>query len=382
MNGMQTFVYLTACAVTKTKAVLEETNFDALWNIAGAHNMTALTAKALSDTAAFQNSDPQEKKRWQNALDNSVKKTMLFKAELAKIVAFLEKSGIWYMPLKGAVINELYPSFGTREFADNDILFDNAFSQKVKQFFLEKGYSFRCDSFAADEYEKPPFYNFEMHRLLFDNGEGVPLCVEYYQNIKEKLLKDEGNAYGYHFTDDDFYIYFIVHAFKHYDSKGTGFRTVADEYVILNSGKFRLDFSYIEEELGKLGARDFERQLRSLCTKLFDAPEKTEKTLEKLDEQETEMLQFVLSCGTFGKMDNLFAKELTLSAGGKKPSKARYIFKRFFPDISRYKYSHPFVYRHKIVYPFFLVYRLAVNPIKHRRYLKQELSSIKKIKTQ
>lgn len=382
MNATELYLYLTACAVNGENASTDEADFDALWQMTQGHNMTALVAQALTHTKAFRNAGAEEQKRWKNALNNSIKKTMLFDAERKKIISFLEQNKIWYMPLKGAVINGFYKSYGTREFADNDILFDPAFSDEVKQFMLERGYVFRSDEFAADEYSKKPFFNFEMHRALFEKNDNFNTYLSYYDNVKERLRKDGGNNYGFHFTDDDFYIYFIVHAYKHYDSRGTGFRTVADEYVLLDCGKLKLNFKYIDNELEKLGIKAFEHTLRSLAAKLFSNPAQMEKNLRKLSEEENKMLFFILSCGTFGDMENLFLKEYqaTMDGNNESSSKIRYYLKRIFPNISRFKYSHPFVYKHKIVYPFFLIYRMIVNPIKHRRYIKQELKTISKIK--
>ena len=85
---------------------------------------------------------------------------------------------------------------------------------------------------------------------------------------------------------------------------------------------------------------------------------------------------------TFGSMDNMFQKEFEKLSAGKNMSSRQYYLKRLFPPISRYKYTNPFVYKHRVVYPFFLVYRLAVNPIKHRKYLKEEREAIKRLEQQ
>ncbi len=376
MNTTEQFIYLCACGAVGKQATLDTADFEKLWQMAQGHNVTALLAKALANTAAFVQASKDERFRWTNTLNNNIKKSMLFDAERKKLLAFFEANDIWYLPLKGAVINGLYPSFGTREFADNDILIDEARTDDAKQYMLQHGYTFRCDDFAADEYSKKPFYNIELHRSLVDRDPGTERYYEYYRDLKSRLCKEEGNRCGYRFTDEDFYIYFIYHAYKHYDSRGTGFRTVADEYVVLHSDRFHYDFKYIEHELRELGLLTFERQLRALANTLFADPEKTVENLRKLSDEDKKMLVYILGSGTFGNMDNLFAKELQKSESS---SKMQYYLKRIFPPVSTYQYSHPFVYKHKIVYPFFWLYRTAVNPIKHRKYLKKEVRSIKKM---
>ena len=101
--------------------------------------MAALTAKALSGAGLLGNASDDEKRRWNDALNHQIKKTILFEAERKKLIAFMEQNKIWYMLLKGAVIGRLYPHYGTREFADNDILFDENFRDTMREYMLKNG---------------------------------------------------------------------------------------------------------------------------------------------------------------------------------------------------------------------------------------------------
>ncbi len=149
--------------------------------------------------------------------------------------------------------------------------------------------------------------------------------------------------------------------------------------MLLHTDKLHIDFAAVTRELEKLGIADFEYKLHTLADAVFEAPEKTADNLRALSPELREMLRFILSCGTFGSMENLFSKEFEESAGSSH-SKAKYYLKRVFPERKRFKYSNPFVYKHKAVYPFFLMYRMAVRPIKNRRELRKEIKTIKHIK--
>lgn len=154
------------------------------------------------------------------------------------------------MPLKGAILKELYPRQEMRQMADNDILFDAEYKAAVKDYFVREGYE--VISYAKgnhDVYEKEPVYNFEMHTSLFGKAHNE-VWAEYYKDIQSKLDKRD-HHFQYSFTDEDFYIYFIVHAFKHFDGCGTGIRYFVDSYVYQNAKN--LNWSYIEGELDKLG---------------------------------------------------------------------------------------------------------------------------------
>lgn len=380
MNSVQIFIYLTVCALKSEKATLAAVKFEELWNLASAHNMTALIGKALFDTEAYQKADKAEQKRWSEAVNQSIKKTILFDAERKRITAFLEENGIWYMPLKGAVINGLYKNYGTREFADNDILFDNNYREAVRDYMLRIGYTLRSDVTCADEYSKEPLYNFEMHRSLYDEDKklkGFDIYT-YYRNVKSKLVKDEGSGYGYHFTDNDFYIFFIIHAFKHYSISGTGLRTVSDEYVILQ--KYTdIDFDVVESELKKMGADDFEKNLRTMTQKLFSDKNIIENEFEALSDEEKKLLFYIISSGTFGISEHYYQNMLEEFSAGNKTSHFTYYKQRLSRYAAQVKHQKPSVAKHKILFSFYLMYRIPAQVIKKRKSIKQEMEYVKSL---
>lgn len=69
-------------------------------------------------------------KYWEERMVKTVRKVLLFDAERKKLCAWMESEHIWYLPLKGIVLKDYYPSVGMRQMSDNDILFDeDAWSQ-------------------------------------------------------------------------------------------------------------------------------------------------------------------------------------------------------------------------------------------------------------
>ena len=64
----------------------------------------------------------------------------------ARLFERMEKGQIWYMPLKGTVIKELYPSIGMRQMSDFDILFDKKYAENVREIMLDLG--FTCEHFG------------------------------------------------------------------------------------------------------------------------------------------------------------------------------------------------------------------------------------------
>lgn len=214
--------------------------------------------------------------------------------------------------------------------ADVDVLFDEACRERVKQMFLEWGYHVKgYGSSNHDIYMKAPVYNFEMHVSLYgDSHEAV--FPEYYSNIKDRLNKVREDGWEYCFTDEDFYVYILSHAYKHYSNCGTGLRTLADQYVYLRVKESEMDWSYIRMELEKLGLSEYELQSRELCKKLF-----TLGTEKELSEKEQEYLNYYVSSSTYGTMQRKVENDLKkIEKSGKKHAKTEYLLKRNFPEIS------------------------------------------------
>jgi hypothetical protein len=331
-----------------------------LFKICQKHRITALASLALND--------PDEK--WIKVKNDSIRRTVLFDHERAEIFKAFEENGIWYCPLKGIEIKELYPQYGTRQMSDNDILFDKDKAADVRNIMEAMGYE--CVLFTNhchDSYHKKPIFNFEMHKTLFNESD-IDCFFDYYSDVKERLLKDDDNGYGYHFSDEDSYIYYIAHNHKHLHSSGSGLRSLVDIYLY-DINKQGMDRDYIETELKKLNLFEEEKVLKSLAKKLFDPYEERE-----LNEEEKEIFDFIFSSGVYGNRKNFTINGLNRYKKEGSNYKLKYVYHRLFLPESSLKISFPFFYRHKWARPFLAVYRLMKALFIGRDTLKTELGTI------
>ena len=357
-----------------------------IYYIAKKHNLVSIMAQAMENMGFESDSDVW--KRWLKEKNRLIYKSVLMDVEREAIQEFFEKNNIWYMLLKGMVIRKYYPAPELREMADNDILFDNKYSKEVYEFMTARGY--KSDDYNKgyhDEYLKPPAYNFEMHRQLVSSKER-PKWYEYYKDVKSILIKDtnenretaansESNntSNQFYFSDNDFYVYFIVHTYKHFLNSGMGLRTVLDVYLYVSNLQEKLDFDYIEEQLKKLDAYDFEQTFRSIAFKMFDENLEDRKWWDLFDVKEQEMLSYVLDAGTYGNLENSVAHKMGYTKGEKKKTsdKARYIFRRLFPSMDTIEEFFPFFYKHKWAIPFLYIYRIGKIPFTRRKKVAGEL---------
>ena len=295
------------------------------------------------------------------------------------------------MPLKGSVLQAYYPGIGLRQMADNDILFDSTRQRDVRRIMERMGY--QTESYGQgnhDVYKKKPVFNFEMHTALF-GAQGIhPTSYTYYEQVKERLCKDEGNRFGYHFSPEDFYVYMLAHAYKHYDGSGTGLRSVLDVYVYLQTCGAKLDQDYIQAQLVQLGMVEFEAQCRHLGQSLFggdavnaakakganaDGAVNAAKTAEAdagnaaaggrptgLSAEDQKMFDYMTASGTYGTHRNAVANRMRKKFGEGKSLTAQmrwqYLWQRLFPSQeellpyfppAKYKPLIPFVYVFRFV---------------------------------
>lgn len=381
-NG-EDMLYLVSCALhgkAPDNSRVSEMDLEAVYRYAKCHTLAAITYDALElmDKAYFGGLSENASaallfQKWKEARDKALRKNMMLDAARNKLFTYLDEQGIWYMPLKGSMLKDLYPKQEMRQMADNDILFDATKQEQVKDYFVGEGYE--VASYAQgnhDIYKKPPVYNFEMHTALFGKAHNEA-WVAYYNDVKTRLLTEDGSGRCF-FTDEDFYIYFVVHAFKHYDGGGTGIRSFVDCYVYLSRKK--LDFAYIEGELEKLGILAFERTFRSVSQKVFGAGE----PLAKLSAQEYEMLTISMYSGTYGTLEMSIGNSLHKMQGDtatiKRTTKFKYLLGRLFPPMSYYKDNYPFLYKTKVLIPFFIIYRMGRGFFAHGRIVRREAAAV------
>ena len=262
--------------------------------------------------------------------------------------------------------------------ADNDILFDPSERKRVREIFRSRGY--KIVSFGKgnhDEYEKPPIYNFEMHVSLFH--EMYQELAGQYGNVKEKLLPVDGTVCQFAFTPEDFYVFVLAHAYKHYSGSGTGVRTLADFYVMNRHLGGIMNRDEVEQKLTRLGIAEYEQRSRVLAEKLFSGARPLPEM--ELNTDEKEMLRFYCDATAYGTIDNQIQNRLQKLQGNAEGitlrTKLKYGCARLFPGREFCKYYYPVVYHHLWMLPFFWVWRIVGKGISHRKKIKRELTFLR-----
>lgn len=352
----EVLIYLCAAVINGSRIdpdMLTGVDFDRLYRIAEYQQLTAVTAYALE---SLDINDP----RFESAKNQAIWKEILFDEERARIEEELDRHRIWHMPLKGVILKEYYPEAGMRQMSDNDILFDASQSDEVRAIMLAADYT--VNHFGTghqDDYSKSPVYHFEMHRRLFASTM-TKLC-DYYDTVRQRLVRDEGSREGFHFRDEDFYIYMMAHLYKHYYWEGAGLRALLDVYVFLKHKEDCMDPEHIRQETVRAGIDGFEERMRDLAVKVYSNGRITDLTA-----REKKILEYFVYCGDFGTYDS------GLEENRDRRQELAYLKRRVLLPAEVIKVSYPTFYKHKVLIPLLPVYRL-ISRWKTARY---ELSNL------
>lgn len=361
LNNVKKYIKLLGLYLNKkedSSFVINKNELSFFIKISKHHSLMAFLYQAINNVKAnVPNEALNELEQYYLA---NLRKSVLFDKERNELFNYLKEKQIEYLPLKGIIIKNYYLDPYTREFADNDILFEDKGSALIRDYFKSRQYTVELYKKSNhDVYIKKPFYNFEMHRALFFPNEDNAKNVAYFKDyLNSSPKKDE---YEHYLTNEDFYIYFIAHSYKHYHVSGCGIRTLIDIYLYLKNND--LDFDYINKELVKLDLLNFSNDIKSLSFKLFDNQE--------LNDKEIEMLLFISSSGTYGTLEH------SVDKGVKEKGKFGYMMKRIFPPYSFYKSAYPWAYYSFILIPIAWICRFFRILFKNPKKATSELKMIK-----
>ena len=326
-------------------------DFEKVVSLSDKHGVFSIVYKNLSDLT--DNDDAREKLKQKygalvsQAINQEYYSDLIFNA--------LDKNEICYLPLKGARIKNLYPAKIIRFSSDIDIFVKDNDKEKLDKVIKELGFKF--DHVYDDEisYVYPPYINVEFHTKLDYNTD-----ENYYKNVWETLEKT--SEFGYKFSDDDFYINFILHLYKHFSVSGTGVRSAVDVFIL--NRELGLDREYINAELEKFNLVEFEKQFVNLAKVWFD------------DEPSTPLLEdlgdYVLNSGIYGNIENRTSSDMS-----EKHSKLGYFFLRVFPPYKDMIKSYPSLKKCPILLPFYWIARIFRSIFFRRDKIKSSVKAIK-----
>ena len=363
----QDILYLAGCAMHQIKPDVEGMDFDKIANVAMHHTLSSMICMALESAGVKIDILIEQKNK-------AIRKNMMLDNERHRIFTKLDEAGIWHMSLKGVLLKDMYPSYGMRQMADNDILFDSQFRNEVRDIFLSLDYEIEdYGNGNHDVYLRKPIFNYEMHVSLFSKV--FPDFLKYYTELEKNYL---GDGYEKHMNVNDAYVYIVAHAYKHFTLGGTGIRTLMDLYMYNEHCKNVMNKNYIYEQCRILGIQEFEEEARKIAYKVFDHPI---RDFSFLSQEEDDYIKYYFTSGTYGTSKQRIQNEIhKIELNGSNHAKAKYLFKRIFPEISWFRQNIPFLDKYPAFIPFYALIRPFIKVFTSRKKWINEVKAVRESK--
>lgn len=299
-------------------------------------------------------------KKWRDERNMGVHRYMVQTMEAAALKKAFNENGIDFMPVKGFPVCELYPEPNYRYMGDLDYLLRYKDLKKAGTIVKDMGYlPDEVGMFHHDEYKKPPLMVIELHHTMLSASTGKKF-FDYYKDFFDKGRNVGGHEYK--MSDEDFYIFQLVHLCKHYRESGTGIRSFLDLYLINKKMLPNLDKEYIDAELKKLELTDFSELVKRITEKWFERVD-----VEEFSEEEI----YIIKSGIYGH------EKLKYENRQKGKTKARVIKERVFPSVGWMKETYPVLRKCILLLPFAYLHRTFVKSFKNRKDIKNEIKTMK-----
>lgn len=260
-------------------------------------------------------------------------------------VAFREND-IEYIPLKGIILKDLYPSPYMRLMSDADILIrEKDYRKKIRPVMQSLGYIEGTESDHELHWEKDGFL-IELHKRIIPS----------YNKDFYKVIGD-----GFEWVKENKYAYIFTHFAKHYRDSGIGIKHLVDLEVLRDKAT---DKGLKELYLDKF----YENVQRTLDCWFRD---------KEFDEVTEQITQTILKSGEYGtkktslKSQNL--KKLNEADGNYKKARVKDFVGKVFPPYSAMKNRYAILKKLPVLLPFMWIWRIICSPFKGnvRESLKQ-----------
>lgn len=262
---------------------------------------------------------------------------------LEKVCGVLENAKIPHIPLKGAVIKELYPQPWMRTGCDIDILVHEEDVENASKLITETlGYEQKGRGKHDIQILSTENIYVELHFSLLEEDLS-PSMAKVLAKAWEHAKPVEKGGYNYEFDDAMFYFYHIAHMAKHFIRGGCGIRPFLDLWLMERNRNY--DTAETNDLLKKAKLIDFAKTARKLSNVWFSG-EEHDRVTELMEE-------FIFNGGCFGSKETKMLSEQQKSGGRKK-----YILSRLFVPYDDLKGQYPIIKKYKFLTPICEICRL------------------------
>lgn len=348
----------------ETEELPDGATFEGVYKKSRFHHLSAMVFYAIEKLK----NKPDERlyKLWRQDRDKAIARDFKQLHEYNILEQTFVANEISYIPLKGIILKELYPSPDMRYMCDIDVITKENTHIKIKKLMLDNGYEIEHYQVGNhDSYTKKPVMNIEIHRFLFsDFTFGGKHFAKYFKNPFDLTKDNEG--YKRELCETYFFLHLLTHAAKHYLNGGIGLRAFMDIWLYYKNNRDNIDLKRIGDILSDSNYKELCFDFVTLSQMWFgDMP---------YDKKYDQMSEYIFKGGAFGTIESNVNNEI------KEQGKAKYIFSTLFPSCKKLAFSYPILNKAPVLYPFCLILRLLTKPIVNFKKNFAKLKAILKFK--
>ena len=262
--------------------------------------------------------------------------------EYDNLCGALERAGIPFLPLKGAILRAYYPEGWMRTSCDVDVLVREEDRERAQTVLMETcGYTYNKKESHDVSLYAPGGMHVELHYALVEEGLARDASTVL-DSVWEDARVTEGYAFRYEMSDAMFYFYHIAHMAKHFENGGCGIKPFIDLWFL--DGLAWADREGRRTLLERGGLRTFAEAAGRLSRIWADGGD--------YDPVSRQMEAYVLQGGVYGTGENRVAVQQQ-----KKGGKLRYALSRIFLPYEKIRYHYPILEKHRWLTPLMEVRR-------------------------
>ncbi len=316
-----------------------ETNFNEIFSLLKKHDLSHLLLPAVEQNSLYEKIGVQNAEKIKKSAMTAVFRCELFTSELQKFSEIAQNEKIPFMPLKGAVIRDLYNQPWHRMSSDIDILLTEENTDKLSDILTQKGYEKLDKDSCVISLMSPNKVHFELHHDLMEK-DFAPLENEVLKTVWEN--SQTKNGYCHTMSNEMFYFYHIAHMAKHFKTGGCGIKPFIDIKILQD--KNNLNREKLNEMLKTGGLLKFSESAEKLSKMWFENLTPND-TLEK-------MQFYILDGGVYGNKQNS-----TTLLESRKGGKIGYLISKVFIPYNVLKFHYPILKKHPLLTPIMQVAR-------------------------
>ncbi len=332
----------------------ENTDFKKLYNLAQNHRVTAMVAPMVMKSNV---ADGQMKGAFSKELFKTAARYTAQEKERQELSKEFSKQEIHHCFLKGSKVGSFYTNPDCRYMLDMDLYVESQKYQQAEKILLSRGYE--VNSYADEKdtgYIKKPFLIVELHReLKYDYDKGY----DYYKGAFRRMTSADG--YAMNMTNEDFYVYILSHTAHHFETAGTGIKSIVDHYFLRENLKPKCDSEILEKALSEIGLDKFSQKLDKVCDFWFEN--------DGCDSLTKEMSDYIIMSGVFGNETNSYLSGII--RGEYSDNADSYFLKRLFPPLKIMRNRYTILRKFPFLLPIFWDVRIITSLVNPERLVNE-----------